>query len=408
MQFREYEPDNDQAAAHRVWREVGWIRPGEEPRVDALFEGSNVLVADLNGQPECFVARGTGTVRHLETDLPFVCIEAVTTSRIARKQGLAGRLTAQSIAQGALQGAAVVGLGMFEQGYYDRLGFGSGSYDIWISFDPADLLVDAEFGIPERLCNDDWEAVHASRLAATRGHGACTITPPSFTAAHMALGGDTFGLGYRDFDGNITHHLWIQGSGEQGPYSVRWMAYRNRQQFIELMALLKAFGDQIRLVRMYEPPGIQLASLLRYPKRSALVTRGSDFQVQAQAIPWWQMRICDVPAAMAGTKLPVAEPMRLNVELTDPIEKYLDDECEWRGVGGSYIVALGPESSAESGSDDRLPTLKASVNAFTRLWLGVAPASGLSITDELAADEDLLNQLDSVVRLPRPSPCWPL
>jgi hypothetical protein len=111
---------------------------------------------------------------------------------------------------------------------------------------------------------------------------------------------------------------------------------------------------------------------------------------------------------MAGTKLPVAEPARFNLELADPIEKHLDEECEWRGVGGSYVVTFGPQSCAEEGAEDGLPILRASVNAFTRLWLGVAPASGLSITDDFLADAGLIHQLDRALRLPRPCPCWPL
>ena len=406
MQWREYEPVNDAAAAHRVWREVGWITEGDEKRVDTLFSGSDVLVADLNGQPECLVARGRGTVRHLQTDLPFICIETVTTSHIARKRGLAGRLTAASIAAGVEDGGAVAGLGIFEQGYYNRLGFGNGSYDIRVSFDPADLTIEAEFGVPERLGLGDWEAVHASRLGCMRGHGACTLSALEATAAHMAYGGSTFGLGYRDFDGSITHHAWFEGRGENGPYTVRWLAYRDHDQLIELLALIKALGDQVRLIHMSEPPGIQLADLIRHPRRSELVTRGSEFQVRTQAIAWWQMRICDIEAALAATHLPAERQLRFALQMTDPIERYLPENSPWRGVGGDWIITLGPESSAERGTDASLPTLTASVNAFTRMWLGVRPATGLNVTDELCGPAELLGQLDEVLLLPKPMPNW--
>jgi hypothetical protein len=46
------------------------------------------------------------------------------------------------------------------------------------------------------------------------------------------------------------------------------------------------------------------------------------------------------------------------------------------------------------------------VGAFTRLWLGVRPASGLAITDDLCAPPALLDQLDRVLRLPEPKPDW--
>jgi hypothetical protein len=46
------------------------------------------------------------------------------------------------------------------------------------------------------------------------------------------------------------------------------------------------------------------------------------------------------------------------------------------------------------------------VNAFSRLWLGVRPASGLAVTDDLAGPSALLEQLDRVLLLPEPKPDW--
>jgi len=60
------------------------------------------------------------------------------------------------------------------------------------------------------------------------------------------------------------------------------------------------------------------------------------------------------------------------------------------------------------GHDVRLPTLKAGVGAFSRLWLGSATAYGLATTDRLQGPDDLLAQLDRLLRLPRPSLDWDL
>ena len=76
------------------------------------------------------------------------------------------------------------------------------------------------------------------------------------------------------------------------------------------------------------------------------------------------------------------------------------------GISGDYIVTLGPDSNAEKGSDDSLPLLTASVGAFTRMWLGVLPASSLSIGDDLAGPQELIEKLDYLIRVPRPSPNW--
>jgi len=67
-----------------------------------------------------------GSLRYLEQDLPFCAVCGVTTGYAGQKQGLAGKLTAELIALDVAEGALVAGLCMFEQGYYDRLGFGTG------------------------------------------------------------------------------------------------------------------------------------------------------------------------------------------------------------------------------------------------------------------------------------------
>jgi hypothetical protein len=53
-----------------------------------------------------------------------------------------------------------------------------------------------------------------------------------------------------------------------------------------------------------------------------------------------------------------------------------------------------------------LPTLTASVGAFTRLWLGVRSATGLAVTDDLDGLPELLSALDEILRLPVPNIGW--
>jgi hypothetical protein len=52
--------------------------------------------------------------------------------------------------------------------------------------------------------------------------------------------------------------------------------------------------------------------------------------------------------------------------------------------------------------------MTATVNAFTRLWLGVRPASSLAVTDHLRAPEALLRELDRGLCLPQPHMGWEL
>lgn len=407
MTFRNYDPERDRPAVHRIWKEVGWGEHSSDEDRERFIECGRGMVAELNGEAECHVCTCPGTIRYLEEDLPFSCVTGVTTSRIARKQGFAKRLLAQLLAVDAAEGALVAGLGMFEQGFYNQLGFGTGGYEHWVSFDPARLNVSVTPRVPRRIAVDDWEAAHAARLARIRGHGNCSLTPAGITRAEMHEGEKTFGLGYFDGPaGTLTHCVWcgVRG-GEHGPYQVHWMAYQTRDQFLELMALIRSLGDQVRLIQMCEPPGLQLQDLIDRPFQQIIATENSKYESKIEAHAYWQMRILDLPGCLARTRLRGGE-LRLNLRLTDPIESLLDEDAPWRGVGEEYIVMFGDPSSAERGTDPTLATLATTVNAFTRLWLGVRSATSLAVTDELSGPEDLLQELDWVLRLPQPHPDW--
>lgn len=408
MIFRDYDPDRDRQAALRIWREVGWLKDGEKKELGAatLIDSSHALVAEINGEAECLVNTLASTIRYMDQDLSFCAVAGVATSRVARKRGLASRLTARAVAADAAAGALVAGLGVFEQGFYNQIGFGNGGYEHFFAFDPARLRIKTKPRVPCRIGEEDWESVHASRLARLRGHGALNLLRPEFTRAEMLFTDGGFGLGYRDGpQGELTHHFWSGARGEVGPYAVLWLVFQTAAQFQELMALIRTLGDQVRLMWLREPQGIQLQDLVAQPIKQSQASRGSDFESRMNAIANWQIRICDLPGCLARTHLRGDE-VRFNLALSDPIASFLDEDAPWRGVAGEYVVRLGPVSAAERGTDDALPTLQASVGAFTRLWLGVRPASGLATTDELSAPPPLLEALDWALRLPEPRPDW--
>ena len=216
-----------------------------------------------------------------------------------------------------------------------------------------------------------------------------------------------FGLGYRDEEsGELTHHLWARTKAvEHGPYTVSWMAYRTKEQLFELLGLLKNLGDQVNSIELCEPPGVQMQDLLDHPFRSRRITERSKHENTIFAAAYWQARILDLPGCLEQTHLSAKE-AHFNLILTDPIGRFLDDTSDWRGVAGEYVVALGEESSAKEGRDKTLPTLNASVNAFTRLWLGVRPASILSWSDDLSGPQGPLAKLDRTLFLPAPQVDW--
>ncbi len=409
MTFREYDEKRDAEPVKRIWREVGWLEKKEhEQALAAVIESSRTVVAEVNGIAECMVNSMKGSMRYLDHDVDVACIGGVTTSRIARKQGIAGRLVAHALAREAADGIKVALLGIFDQGYYNQLGFGNGAYERWLTFDPADLAVDVRPRVPVRLGNDDWERIHRSRLCRTRSHGACSVCSPLMTKAEMLWSDNGFGLGYEDEHGEeLTHHLWCTTKEvEHGPYNVSWMSYRSKEHLVELLALVKSLGDQVHSVKLYEPGGIQLQDLLVHPFKSRRITKQSGHASRMTCAAYWQARLLDLSSALADTRLATKETVRFNLAIEDPIERFLDDKSTWRGIGGDYIVSLGSSSQAEPGRDSALPTMTASAGAFTRMWLGVQPASGIAWTDALSAPPALLAKLDRVLSLPTPRIDW--
>lgn len=405
--IRKYDKEKDKKAVHRIWKEVGWMEEGKEKFMDTFLEATDSLVVEINGEAEFLVNTSSGDILYQNEKLPFSGVSGVTTSRIARKLGLAQKVTPYLIAKDAEKGALVSGLGMFEQGFYNKLGYGTGSYEHIISFDPADLNIKSKFRIPIRFTTKDWKAIHKSKLNRLRKHGSINFKAAGITKAEMMWTTKSFGLGYKNNKTNeITHHIWGSNrGGEHGPYWISWLVFQNYEQLIELLALIKSLGDQVRLVSLTEPPNIQFQDFLSKPFRFRQLSEKSKFENKMKAVAWWQMRICNLEKCLEKTHLN-CEDTKFNLELNDPIEKYLDNTFKWKGISGNHIITVGQNSFAEKGFDKSLQTIKASVGAFTRLWLGIRPASSLIVSDEFSAPQDLLEKLDIAFRISEPKTDW--
>ncbi len=411
MEWRAYQPDTDREAVHRIWREVGWLNPKEETAakaLDIMLEGNHPIVALINDTAECCVLSDEGSMRYQQEEVPFSAVTGVTTSAIARRRGIARRLTAQAVLRGVETGALVTGLGIFDQGFYDSLGFGNYSYNHHYAFDPATLCVNDKIPEPMRITANDADAVHASRLRRIRTHGGVVLNHHCHTTCGMNWTENGFGLGYRNKDtGAITHMIWcnLEQKEEISKLNVECMIYQNREQFLELMGLLKQQADQVVLINMMEPPGVQLQDLLIRPFRQRNLTHAGNAENQAICHACFQMRMNDINTCLEKSHFP-GESIQFNLELTDPIASCLEAHESWRGVAGQYIVTMGEESSAMPGEKPGLQTLKTNVNTFTRLWLGVRGATALSYTDQLNGSPELLSALDNLLRLPVPETGW--
>jgi len=102
-------------------------------------------------------------------------------------------------------------------------------------------------------------------------------------------------------------------------------------------------GNQVRLVRMREPPGIQFQDLLDQPFKRRQVSEKAKFETVIRATAYWQMRICDLMGCLARTHLRGGE-VRFNLALHDGIERFLEKRrsVAWhqrrlRGQSGSLV-----------------------------------------------------------------------
>lgn len=408
MKSRPFEFKRDLKAVRRIWEEIGWIdNDGQDAMyLESFLRPSKSLVADIDDTAECVVSTIEGSLRHLDTVLSANIIAAVTSSLIARKQGFASRLTAELVADAAQSGSDLSILGMFEQGYYSRLGFGTGPYEHRVSFDPAQLTLAKNARVPIRLTVDDYVDVHSALSNRWACHGSVTVFPAEHTQAEMGWTEKALGLGYRDKEGELTHFIWGENKGEHGPLTVTAIAYQNSDQLLELLAMLKSLGDQVYSVSLVEPCHVQMQDLIGSPFRRLEKTAGSEFEENNSAEAYWQLRINNLASVLDKTALPGRNELSFNLELTDPISQYLEGESQWRGIGGKYTVSLGTKCSAAVGHKVGLPLLQASVGGFSRLWLGCASATAIAVSGEIEAEQDLLDAIQKCLSLPLPKTGW--
>lgn len=411
--IRPFDITIDLDAVTRIWREVRWIESDEQAAaLPPFLDEAHSEVGTVDGTPECLVVRRPGTITYDATDLPMSAVAAVTTSHIGRKLGFASTLTARAVAAGAIDGAAVAALGMFEQGFYDRFGFATASYDHRASFDPQALhLSHVPYRTPVRLGADDAAGMAAALRTRMRHHGAVVLDGDAWVEAEFRWMEKPMALGYRNEHGEVTHFFAGTLGGEHGPLKIALLSYRSIDDLLELLRLIRELGDQVRSVIMDEPAILQIQTLLDSPMRHRQrMAANGDSSTNSSHLAWWQLRICDLNACVAARHWE-GEPIEFDLRLTDPVTERLRDDATlrrdgvrdlgaWSGVGGDYTVCVAEESTVEAGHTGSRPLIECDVGALTRLWFGVAPASTLIATQRFAAPPDLVARLDRAFRLP--------
>lgn len=409
---RTFDPATDVDHVVRIWHETRWLdadNDAQRAALRAFLEGGAAEVGVVDGAAECLVHRTPATIDHAVTVLPASVVSAVTTSHVGRRRRFASTLTARAVARAGAEGAAVSLLGMFEQGFYDRFGFATGSPVPIVTFDPASLRLGGRSARrPVRFGVDDGPALSAAMRRRLPHHGRVTLDSPNVMGAELGFADQPFALGYRDGD-RITHFLAGNLKDENGPFEVLAYSYETGEQLLELLALLHELGDQVHSVELLEPPHLQLHPLLAEPNRQRSRSRRGAHESGTRAATWWQLRVLDVPAVVAAHRW-VGAPVEFDLVIDDPVGTFLDDDrCGWAGTTGAYRVRVAEESSAERiddthAGDGSRPVVRAGIGAFSRLWFGVRPATSLALTGELDAPGDLLTALDAALLLPTPTP----
>lgn len=400
----------DLEQAQRVWKEVGWIIENDYEPLRILLQDGNTQVGLLRGAVESMAITEAGSFRYLDEELPMTIVAAVTTSLVARRQGLAGRTTARALQAGAEAGDLVAALGIFDQGYYDRLGFATMPYTHRIAFDPAQLMVPEIGRAPHRFDASHSESIHRSRLRRMRGHGSVNILSATHTRCGMLENKESRGLGFYDENGEISHHLWGRIEDEHGPFYVWWSAYRNHEELMELLSLLRSLADQVHLVHMEEPRGIVLQDFLKTPFKFRRSTSKGKFEQTIITGAASQLRLLDIPRAVEKMHL-VASVARtgsveFNLIIDDPVERYLPEDSLWKGCGGSYVVQLGDACRAEPGTGSGLPAVKMGIGGFSQLWSGARTVEHLTLRGAIDTDPDTRDRLGSLISLPAPDFEW--
>ena len=299
-------------------RNAGWEEEGYDLQadLDKHLPACAGECACASGHAISVVIDMPGWFRYQERLLPLHAVTGVATMMHARRGGAAGRLLARALHRAHDEGAVVSALGAFDQGYYNRLGYGNGCNDVVAWFDPAALNVAEPTLNVVSLGAGDASRMHAARVRRYQWHGACSITPDGFTSGAVASCGNRgFGLGIEE-DGALRAHLFGARDCEDGETKVTlyWVCADAPHYLVELFGALKRLADQIEEARMVSPPYFCLQDMVRRPLRKNMHI-GTP---QGDAL-FWQLRILDVRRAIEAVSLSAREPVVFNMTLSDPL-----------------------------------------------------------------------------------------
>ena len=383
-------------------KEAGWLERDSDRDAFISYlnrQGASTVVAAVDSKIEGLaVAEHNASMNYMFQTVNLTVIDTVCASGVSRGMGVASMLVARQLANAADNGLHLASLGVFDQGFYDRLGFGSCIAEPLFCFDPLQLICKQERRTPERLGEDNFLEIYECLLNGVEAHGVVRISNPEWLKLQLKKD-NISSFGFRNKCGKLTHFISIKEISKIA-IGVVFCSFSCSEEFFDLLSLLRSFGDQIYSIYMTSPPKINLSDCLLRPTRFDKTQKRDKTTCRVRT----QFRILDLFECIEKVKLPSSEKVSFNLRISDPLTDYLSEgggiNCDWRGVSGEYVIHLGEESFAERGRDNTLEYMEASISAFTRLWLGVAQASTLCFTDEMSAPAKLLSKLDRYWVLP--------
>ncbi len=403
MNIRPLNLENDIDQMVKIWQEVGWLSSEEKPVLKILFQAGQGYGADLEDELEATLLSLPADINYEVNLLPVQALSGLVVSPRARRQRIGRNIMIRALEEAARSGQALSALIMFEQGFYDRLGFGLGGYKRVFTFDPEKLNIAEDPVMPARLSIDEWKSVHQALKRRDRSHGGISIKSPEFIKAELEWDkNESYGLGYYDDDGSISHFLWLWRQGDShGPLLVKFLACRNQAQLLDLLAIISRLGDQIHAVKMSEPYCLRLRDFISYPHKQERKTTGGKLSYKSRVEAPGQLKILDLRRCIEALAIPGAE-LEFNLKLEDPLSKFAGEDSP-AVISGEFSLKLGEESQLKEGTVQGLPTLQSSINAFTRLWLGSASPLELKASSQFSAPSELFRKLEETFRwLPEP------
>ena len=345
------------------------------------MDAGSACVTRIDGDAECMVVWRTRPKSDISRkDLPFSAVAGRPSHPASHEnKGLAGT-THRTLGRTRSKRRAhsYQGLSFFEQGYYDRLGFGTAQYEDWIGFDPALLNVPFPARPPKTIHHRRLRTrMHQSRLASKKTNTAFVTFPdpnmdPQRQMRHQERLRPRATSTKPQTKSHTTSGAATTTMQNTAPTSSNGWLTRPPEQFLELMGIIRSPrrsspNDQHEPA----PPHPDTRPPQRNPSKTEWTTSKSKFATFSRShrlLAKPHQRPTQMPRKNTPPRAPTTQ---FNLQLTDPIDDFLPEDETWKSTTGPIHhhprtrILRDPRHTKKTSQ-----TLKTTTSAFSRMWLG--------------------------------------